>query len=59
VLRNLSSLDFLIGELRDKPLDPQTRALLRLGMYQIFHMRTAPHAAVNETVNLAGTPADW
>jgi 16S rRNA (cytosine967-C5)-methyltransferase len=54
VLRNLSSLDFLIGELRDKALDPQTRALLRLGMYQIFHMRTAPHAAVNETVNLAG-----
>ncbi len=53
VLRNLSRLDFLIGQLREDRLDPQTRAILRLGLYQIFHMRTADHAAVNETVNLA------
>ncbi len=54
VLRNLSQLDFLIGELRDGKVDPQTRQVLRLGLYQIFHMRTAAHAAVNETVDLAG-----
>lgn len=54
VLRNLSRLDFLIGTLRDGQVDKQTRALLRLGLYQIFHMRVPDHAAVNETVSLAG-----
>ena len=54
VLRNLSRLDFLIGQLREGRIDPQTRAVLRLGLYQIFHMRTAPHAAVNESVALGG-----
>ena len=54
VLRNLTALDFLIGELRDGEIDDETREVLRLGLYQIFHMRTAAHAAVNETVNLAG-----
>ena len=54
VLRNLTALDFLIGELRDGEIDEETREVLRLGLYQIFHMRTAAHAAVNETVNLAG-----
>ncbi|MCE9610583.1 MAG: 16S rRNA (cytosine(967)-C(5))-methyltransferase RsmB [Chthoniobacter sp.] len=54
VLRNLSRLDFLIGRLREGELDPETRSVLRLGLYQVFHMRTADHAAVNETVNLAG-----
>ena len=53
MLRNLSRLDFLIGRLREGHLDPDARALLRLGLYQIFHMRTPPHAAVNETVALA------
>ena len=53
ILRNLSRLDFLIGQLREDRIDPETRAILRLGLYQIFHMRTADHAAVNETVNLA------
>src|SRR5258708_18207267 len=52
VLRNLSRLDFLIAQLREGRIDPQTRAVLRLGLYQIFHMRTAPHAAVNESVAL-------
>ena len=54
VLRNLSQLDFVIGRLRDGKVDPETKAILRLGLYQIFHMRTAAHAAVNETVDLAG-----
>jgi 16S rRNA (cytosine967-C5)-methyltransferase len=54
ILRNLSQLDFLISRLRDGRVDPTTKAVLRLGLYQIFHMRTAAHAAVNETVELAG-----
>jgi 16S rRNA (cytosine967-C5)-methyltransferase len=54
VLRNLSRLDFLIAQLREGKIDPETRAILRLGLYQVFHMRTAAHAAVNETVSLAG-----
>ncbi|HEY3897271.1 MAG TPA: 16S rRNA (cytosine(967)-C(5))-methyltransferase RsmB [Chthoniobacter sp.] len=54
VLRNLSRLDYLAAQLREGQIDTQTRAVLRLGLYQIFHMRTAPHAAVNETVALGG-----
>jgi len=54
VLRHRSALDFLIGELRDAHLDAQTRQILRLGFYQLFRMRIPHHAAVNETVNLAG-----
>jgi 16S rRNA (cytosine967-C5)-methyltransferase len=53
VLRQLSALDFLISRLREDHIDLQTRQILRLGLYQIFHLRTAEHAAVNETVNLA------
>lgn len=54
ILRNLTRLDFLIERLRDGALEGDTRAVLRLGCYQIFHMRTAAHAAVNETVELGG-----
>lgn len=54
ILRNLSRLDFIISKLRDAPVDQSTRQVLRLGFYQIFHMRVPHHAAVNETVNLAG-----
>jgi len=54
VLRHRSALDFLIRQLRDTELDLQTRQVLRLGFYQIFWMRIPHHAAVNETVNLAG-----
>jgi len=53
MVRNLSRLDFLIAKLRDGLIDPETRAVLRLGLYQIFHMRTPAHAAVNETVALS------
>jgi 16S rRNA (cytosine967-C5)-methyltransferase len=53
-LRNLMRLDFLIERLREGALDAGTRAVLRLGLYQIFQMRTAAHAAVNETVELGG-----
>ena len=54
VLRNLSRLDFLLQQLRKEPLDTSTRALLQLGLYQIFHMRTPAHASVHATVELGG-----
>lgn len=34
-----------------KPKDADLLALLLLGLYQLRHMRVAPHAAVTETVN--------
>lgn len=53
VLRRLRSLDFLIGEVRPQPLDVLTKNALRVGLYQIFHMRIPSHAAVFETVGVA------
>ncbi len=53
VLRNLTLLDFWIGKLRTGRMDPALRDLLRLGIYQLFLIQTARHAAVNETVGLA------
>ncbi len=54
VLRHMRRLDCLIGWLRGGELDPETSNLLRSGLYQIFHLRVPPHAAVFETVSLAG-----
>ena len=53
VLRNLTLLDFWIARLRSEPIDPTTRDILRLGLYQIMLLETAAHAAVFETVELA------
>jgi 16S rRNA (cytosine967-C5)-methyltransferase len=53
VLRNLRLLDFWISHLRSAPLDDASRDLLRLGLYQLFILRTPGHAAVFETVALA------
>jgi 16S rRNA (cytosine967-C5)-methyltransferase len=57
VLRHLRLLDFWIGLLRSGRLDPDVRALLRIGLYQIFLMRVPAHAAVFETVALSRGPA--
>src|SRR5687768_10002572 len=54
VIRWLSEVDFLIGRLRDGAIDDRVRAGLRLGMYQLWHMRVPAHAVVNESVSLAG-----
>ena len=54
VLRHRSLLDLWIGHLRDGALDDDTRDWLRVGLAQLFVMRLAPHAAVNETVAAAG-----
>ena len=53
VLRRLSELDFLIARLRDGDVDDDTRAVLRLGLYQLFHTRIPAFAAVKETVSLS------
>ena len=54
VLRNLTRLDFWIAQLRSGSLDHASRDVLRLGLYQLFCLQTPAHAAVNETVELAG-----
>lgn len=52
VLRNLTLLDFWAGCLRVSRVDVDLRDVLRLGLYQLFLLKTAPHAAVHETVEL-------
>ena len=54
VLRNLTLLDFWIDRLRAGSLDHDSRDLLRLGLYQLFLLHTSGHAAIYETVELAG-----
>ncbi len=60
-LRRARSLDAVIGSFSSRPLDridPEVRIALRLGLYQILFLdRIPPHAAVNETVKLAGRRA--
>jgi len=53
ILRNLTLLDFWISCLRTSRVDLDVRDVLRLGLYQLFILKTAPHAAVHETVALA------
>src|SRR5215475_9488856 len=50
VLRNLTLLDFWIGCLRASRIETNVRDILRLGLYQVFLLKTAEHAAVHETV---------
>src|SRR6266513_1041722 len=52
VLRNLTLLDFWIACLRASKIDVDLRDVVRLGLYQLFLLKTAPHAAVHETVEL-------
>ena len=52
VLRNLTLLDFWIGCLRASRVGVDLRDVLRLGLYQLFFIKTAPHAAVHESVGL-------
>jgi 16S rRNA (cytosine967-C5)-methyltransferase len=53
VLRNLTLLDFWIGCLRGSRIATDLRDVLRLGLYQLFLLKTVHHAAVHETVDLA------
>src|SRR5438093_6413418 len=52
-VQRVRTLDHAIGTLGRRPvrkLDPPVRAALRLGAYQLGYTDTAPHAAVNESV---------
>jgi 16S rRNA (cytosine967-C5)-methyltransferase len=53
VLRNLTLLDFWIACLRGSHIETNVRDILRLGLYQIFLLKTSEHAAVHETVAMA------
>ena len=55
VLRNVSLLDHWLDQLSDnKRLEDRVQWILRLGAAQLLILDMAPHAAVNETVELAG-----
>ena len=54
-VQRVRTLDHAIETLGQRPvrkLDPPVRAALRLGAYQLGYTDTAPHAAVNESVEL-------
>src|SRR6476620_4538737 len=53
VLRNLTLLDFWIGCLRASHIEANVRDILRLGLHQLFLLKTPAHAAVHETVAIA------
>lgn len=56
VLRWLTALEWLAGELLQKPLkkrEHDVQRLLLLGLQQLWHDQTASHAAVNETAECA------
>ena len=49
-------LEAIAARLLSKPIKPkegEVQALILLGLYQLIHMRVAPHAAVAETVEAA------
>lgn len=52
-LRHLSWLDHLRKTLRPAPLEDDIRALVLLGLCQLFVLQQPEHAAVSETVKLA------
>ena len=53
VLRNLTLLDFWTGRLRASRVESNLQDILRLGLYQVFILKTPEHAAVHETVAIA------
>lgn len=53
VLRNLTLLDFWVDCLRSSRIETNVRDILRLGLYQVFLLKTPAHAAVNETVAIS------
>lgn len=44
------AVDHLLQPFVTRKLDPDVLAALRMGAYQLYHLRTPPHAAVNDTV---------
>ncbi len=53
-IEKLITLDYYISALAKRSdLDPVTRDIVRLGLYELLYMRTPAHAVVNECVKLA------
>ena len=56
-VKTLGTLDWILEHFVSRPLqslEPETRNILRLGIYQIYFLDRVPvSAAVNESVNLA------
>ena len=52
-LRCKLALEFLLAQLASKPPQPAVASILKLGLYQLFFLKTPAHAAVHETVALA------
>lgn len=62
VLENRRFIDFTLNRFAKKKIEkqkPVPRALLRLGAAEILFLQTPPHAAVSETVLLAGRRASF
>ena len=56
VTRQYQRLDYMLGQLLDKPLrnkDNDIKMLLLIGIFQLNSLRVKPHAAVSETVAAA------
>lgn len=59
-LRRRGTYDAVIASAAGRPvteIDPDVRDALRLGAHQLLSTRVAPHAAVNESVNLVAATA--
>lgn len=52
-LRHRLALDYLVESVAGKPPRPVVSHLLHLGLYELHYLKSAPHAAVHETVELA------
>ena len=62
-LRHWFSLNAMLDQLLSKPLkqrDSDVRALMLVGLCQLFYTRVAPHAAISESVSAAkGLKKSW
>lgn len=52
-LRMARACDFLVDRFLVRDIEPEVRAVLRLGAFQLAFLGVAPHAAVSETVEVA------
>jgi 16S rRNA (cytosine967-C5)-methyltransferase len=52
-IQRRGTLDWAVTKLVDRRLDPEVRAALHLGIYQLRFSDVAPHAAIAESVELA------
>jgi len=59
VLRRRGQIDEALDKYLKKAPDPKVRNILRLGAAQLMFLKTPPHAAVGETVDLAQGRASY